>query len=151
MPTERCWNCNQIKRGVELCPSDDRLCPDCYKSSERQLKEQRALVAIANDKTAATVPADDLLNLADEAAHKTTGAASGDSRKLRPKQAKGKKVKQDERLMPRPPGDVGVNEDNGDPIRQNAITAAATAPLPLMRSLLCVNSSIPNNASLTSS
>jgi hypothetical protein len=42
-----------------------------------------------HDKTAATVPADDLLNLADEAAHKITGAASGDSRKLRPKQAKG--------------------------------------------------------------
>jgi hypothetical protein len=74
------------------------------------------------------VPADDLLNLVDEAAHKTIGAASGDSRKLRPKQAKGKKVKQDEQLMPRPPGDVGVNEDNGDPSRQNAVTAAASAP-----------------------
>jgi hypothetical protein len=120
MPTERCWNCNQVKRGVELCPSADRLCPDCYKSSERQLKEQR-------DKTAATVPADDLLNLVDEAAHKTNGAASGDSRKLRSKQAKGKKVKQDEQLMPRPPGDVGVDEDNGDPSRQNAVTAAASA------------------------
>jgi hypothetical protein len=128
MPTERCWNCNQIKRGVELCPSDDRLCPDCYESSEQQLKEQRALVVIANDKTAATVPADDLLNLVDEAAHKTIGVASGDSRKLRPKQAKSKKVKQDEQLMPRPPGDVGVNEDNGDPSRQNAVTAAASAP-----------------------
>jgi hypothetical protein len=30
--------------------------------------------------------------------------------------------------LPRPTGDVGVNEDNGDPSRQDAVTAAASAP-----------------------
>jgi hypothetical protein len=40
MPTERCWSCQQIRPGVELCPSEDRLCPACYKENERQLTKR---------------------------------------------------------------------------------------------------------------
>jgi hypothetical protein len=37
---ERYWNCKQLKRGVTLCSSDDRLCPECYAENEKQLQLQ---------------------------------------------------------------------------------------------------------------
>ena len=38
MPQERCWQCRQIKPDVTLCPSDDRLCHECFEANEVQLK-----------------------------------------------------------------------------------------------------------------
>ena len=38
MPQERCWQCRQIKPDVTLCPSDDRLCRECFEANEVQLK-----------------------------------------------------------------------------------------------------------------
>jgi hypothetical protein len=37
---ERCLNSKQLKRGVTFCPSDDRLCPECYVENEEQLQSQ---------------------------------------------------------------------------------------------------------------
>lgn len=41
MSSERCWICQQVKRGAELCPSEDRLCPDYYRENVRQLQKLR--------------------------------------------------------------------------------------------------------------
>jgi hypothetical protein len=41
MPTELCWSCKQVKSGVILRSSDDRLCTDCNNNNERQLQRQR--------------------------------------------------------------------------------------------------------------
>lgn len=80
MPTERCWNCKQIKRGVELCPSEDRLCPACNAANERQLKEQRPATAGENAAAAVSVLGDDPQNSDDESAQKPSTGGVGKSR-----------------------------------------------------------------------
>jgi hypothetical protein len=82
MPTERCWNCKLIKRGVELCPSDDRLCPECYTANERQLKEQRSATTGDNAAAASAVSilSDGPPNSDDESAHKPSAGDGGKSR-----------------------------------------------------------------------
>jgi hypothetical protein len=94
MPTERCWNCNQVKRGVELCASEDRLCPDCYKANERQLKDQCAAFP---DTAAAVMPADKSATPIDVVSQRLddTSQSSADIKKTKSKSAKGKRIKDD--------------------------------------------------------
>ena len=93
MPTERCWKCQQVKRGVELCPSDDRLCPTCYTENERQLNRQcspaikvDAAVARVSSPTAAAIT----VRTTKTKATKTDVAVPEEGKKLRSKPAKAK-------------------------------------------------------------
>jgi hypothetical protein len=88
MPTERCWKCQQVKRGVELCPSDDRLCPACFRENERQLSRQ-CPPAIEVDAAVSCVssPAFDATAAS---ATKTDVAVPAEGKKLRSKSAKAK-------------------------------------------------------------
>jgi phage FluMu protein Com len=94
MPTERCWNCNQVKRGVELCASEDRLCPDCYKANEWQLKDQHVAFP---DTAAAVMPADKSATSVDEVLHRLDdiNKNSADIKKTKSKSTKGKRIKDD--------------------------------------------------------
>jgi hypothetical protein len=76
MPTERCWNCHQVKRGVELCPSDDRLCPECYKESVRQLQRLQTATSVA-----------ELPSLSSDAAVITDASSNGKKSRSRPTKA----------------------------------------------------------------
>jgi hypothetical protein len=62
MPQELCWHCRQIKPDVTLCPSDDRLCRECFEANEVQLKllkDQHKVAAddVLNQGSAATAAA----------------------------------------------------------------------------------------------
>jgi hypothetical protein len=76
MPTERCWNCHQVKRGVELCLSDDRLCPECYKESVRQLQRLQTATSVA-----------ELPSLSSDAAVITDASSNGKKSRSRPTKA----------------------------------------------------------------
>jgi phage FluMu protein Com len=91
---ERCWNCNQVRRGVEFCPSEDRLCPDCYKANERQLKDQHV---IFTDTVAAVMPDDKSAASFDVVSRGLDDVVqnSADIKKTKSKPAKGKRNKDD--------------------------------------------------------
>ena len=94
MPTERCSNCNQVKRGVELCSSDDRLCPECCRANEQQLKE---LQAAAADTVNAFKPVDDSVRAISGAAHKPdAGLSTAESKKTKSKLGRERKNKPEE-------------------------------------------------------
>jgi hypothetical protein len=88
MPTERCWKCQQVKRGVELCPSDDRLCPACFRENERQLNLQ-CPPAIEVDAAVSCVSSP-AIDATAASATKTDVAVPAEGKKPRSKSAKAK-------------------------------------------------------------
>jgi hypothetical protein len=87
MPTERCWKCQQVKRGVELCPSDDRLCPACFRENERQLNRQCPAI---EDDAAVSCVSSPAIDATAASATKTDVAVPAEGKKLRSKSAKAK-------------------------------------------------------------
>jgi hypothetical protein len=67
MPIERCWKCHQVKQGVELCPSDDRLCPACYKEDKRLVQKQQTSTteAATTDSTCPSLLTNDVARYSD--------------------------------------------------------------------------------------
>jgi hypothetical protein len=88
MPTERCWKCQQIKRGVELCPSDDRLCPACFRENKRQLSRQ-CPPAIEVD-AAVSFVSSPAMDATAASATKTDVAVPAEGKKLRSESVKAK-------------------------------------------------------------
>jgi hypothetical protein len=76
MPTERCWGCKEMKLGVTLRSTDDRLCPDCFDENERQLclmkQQQRQPATLASDVLAVN-------RLSDQSSSSATAACSVES------------------------------------------------------------------------
>jgi hypothetical protein len=93
MPTERCWKCHEIKRGVELCPSDDRLCPDCYQANECLL--QKTHTSAPEVATAATTHLPSASSTNNAAGSSDTLATASD-KKSKSKQIRSRKNKPDE-------------------------------------------------------
>jgi hypothetical protein len=94
MPTERCWKCHEIKRGVELCPSDDRLCPDCYQANECLL--QKTHTSAPDVATAATTHLPSASSTNDAAGSSDALATANDNKKSKSKQIRSRKNKPDE-------------------------------------------------------
>jgi hypothetical protein len=127
MPTERCWNCNQIKRGVELCPSEDRLCPECYKANEQQLKELLAAPMTMDTATSVTdgdsVSAIHTINAVKNGPdHDDAVFSIAENKKLKQKQARGKKNKNEEATM-----QLRSTSNSNDRNEQGAEVIAAAA------------------------
>jgi hypothetical protein len=136
MPTERCWNCNQVKRGVELCASDDRLCPDCYKANERQLKDQCAAFP---DTAAAVMPADKSATPIDVVSQRLddTSQSSADIKKTKSKSAKGKRIKDDSTPIQQGPPTADVAATRSAVLtQQNVATVTATDDISALRQLV---------------
>lgn len=138
MPTERCWHCDQVKRGVELCPSDDRLCPDCYKANEQRLKEQHVTFS---DNAAAARPADEVINSASAATRvpDDVGQSLADRKKTRSKPVRGKKIKEDSTPVQQGSPVVVVDETftHGAALTQPAMAAtSATEEISALRQLV---------------
>ena len=97
MPTERCWRCHQVKRGVELCPSDDRLCPDCYRDNERQLTKRPPS---SDDVDAATSHESSSLADGTTVNINVVPVSGGDGKKLRSRSTKASKNKSEAPAVP---------------------------------------------------
>jgi hypothetical protein len=136
MPTERCWNCNQVKCGVELCASEDRLCPDCYKTNERQLKDQCAAFP---DTAAAVMPADKSATPIDVVSQRLddTSQSSADIKKTKSKSAKGKRIKDDSTpIQQGPPTADDAATRSAVLTQQTVATVTATVDISALRQLV---------------
>jgi hypothetical protein len=121
MPTEHYWNCNQIKHGVELCPSEDRLCLDCHKANKRQLWDLK--------ETTSNVAASGSASPVNSVAHRPHDKvySSRGSKKLKAKQAKGREKKHDEIVaQQRPTIDDGDTNEQYTELSEHTVVTAAT-------------------------
>lgn len=121
MPTERCWKCHQMKRGIELCPSDDRLCPDCFRENERQLNQQ--LYSASDADTLAITS-------------KTDSITGGDSKKTRLRSSKTSKSKGTASTASATQQNIQntQSEDDGDSSHGNGVLSTPSAAVSIDRS-----------------
>ena len=82
-----------MKQGVELCPSDDRLCPDCYKENGRLLQGMHTSALEAATAAPTRSPTSSINGAA---GHLDAPALANENKKFKPRQTRSKKNKSDE-------------------------------------------------------